>query len=134
MIYAFTKDLETGEPTVDAQHRELFRVVNELEAACHDGKGRAEIEPTLKFLQGYITKHFTDEQKLHTKYTYPEAIQHKQYHETFKTSVNDMIGEYRQEGASITLLGKINSKMAMWLLNHIKREDKKFGEYLETKV
>ncbi len=133
MPYVFTKDLETGEAQIDSQHKELFRIMNELEDASKNGKGRDELEHTLKFLSDYIVKHFADEQMLHIKHAYHERSDHKQYHEAFKKSVNDMIAEYRKQGASITLLGEINSKVAMWLLNHIKREDKKFGAYLKEK-
>lgn len=133
MPYVFTRELETGEAQIDAQHKELFRIMNELEAASKQGKGRAELDSTLKFLSDYIVKHFSDEQMLQIKSSYPDRAQHKQYHEAFKASVNDMIAEYRKDGASIALLGQINAKVAMWLLNHIKREDKKFGNYLKTK-
>ena len=50
MRYELTKDLETGNATIDREHRELFDAVNKLMDACGSGKGRASLEPTMKFL------------------------------------------------------------------------------------
>ena len=46
MAYQFTKDLETGNATIDSEHRQLIQAVNDLLAACSHGKGRAELEKT----------------------------------------------------------------------------------------
>ncbi|MBC5646740.1 bacteriohemerythrin [Christensenella tenuis] len=133
MAYVFTKDLETGIAVIDSQHREIFDAMNRLADACAKGTGRQEIEKMLHFLNNYIAKHFGDEEKMHAQYNYPERIKHKNYHENFKLTVNELIKEYRTDGASIGLVGKLNSKVGMWLLNHIKREDGAFGTYLKSK-
>ena len=59
MRYELTKDLETGNATIDREHRELFDAVNKLMDACGSGKGRASLEPTMKFLLEYVNKHFS---------------------------------------------------------------------------
>ena len=133
MAYVLTKDLETGVPLIDAQHKSLFDAMNRLADACSQGKGRAEAEKILKFLDDYIVKHFNDEQNLHIQYGYPDRMQHRKYHDTFKDSVKKMIDQYKKEGASVTLIGEINQKVGMWLLNHIKREDSKFGAFMREK-
>ena len=37
--YELTKDLETGNPIIDKEHRELLQAVNKLLVACGEGKG-----------------------------------------------------------------------------------------------
>lgn len=133
MAYIFTKDLETGVAQVDAQHKALFDAMNQLSNACEQGKGRDEIDKTLKFLSDYIITHFSDEERLQRQYGYPDRVQHKAYHDQFKMSVKKMIEEYTAGGASIVLVGEINRKVGMWLLNHIKREDVKLGTFLKGK-
>ncbi len=54
MVYQLTKDLETGDPLIDREHRELLRAVNNLMDECAKGKGRAALEPTLRFLLDYV--------------------------------------------------------------------------------
>lgn len=133
MAYVFTKDLETGVAQIDNQHKSLFNAMNKLADACVQGKGRDEVNKTLKFLNDYIITHFNDEEKLQAQYHYPEKAKHRTYHEQFKASVKNMIDEYNREGASLVLLGEINQKVGMWLLNHIKREDVKLGAFLKDK-
>lgn len=84
MAYTFTKDLETGNPLIDSEHRQLIDAVNNLLAACSTGKGRAELANTAKFLQDYTAKHFGDEEKLQLQNQYPDYVNHRRYHEEFK--------------------------------------------------
>ena len=71
MRYEVTKDLETGNALIDSEHRQLFDMVNKLQEACAQGKGRAQIESSVKFLMDYVKKHFNDEDNLQKKYKYP---------------------------------------------------------------
>ncbi len=131
MAYVFTQDLETGIGAVDSQHKQLFDAMNHLADACSQGKGRVEIEKTLKFLNDYIIKHFNDEEKILTKCKYPDLTTHKRYHETFKKTVRDIMDEYQKNGGTIVLVGKINSVVGMWLMQHIKGDDKKYAGYIK---
>lgn len=130
MAYKWSKELETGNPMIDGQHKELISAINSLLDACALGKGRAEIEHTTKFLSDYTTKHFSDEEKLQLQYKYPDYTNHRRYHEEFKRVVNELMAELRKEGATIVLVGKVNSSIAGWLLNHIQKEDKKVAEHI----
>lgn len=131
MAYAWTKDLETGNLMIDSQHKELIHAINALLEACSKGQGRSEIEKTLKFLNDYVIKHFSDEQQLQLKYNYPDYENHKKYHEGFKKVVQDILNEYKQGGATIPLVAKTNSSIAGWLINHIKKEDVKVANHIK---
>jgi hemerythrin len=132
MAYAFTPDLITGNPNIDAQHKELIAAINNLLDSCSQGKGRAALSDTAKFLYNYTSKHFADEEKLQLASKYPDYANHKQYHEGFKQVVMDIINQLDKEGPTIVLVGKVNSSIAGWLLNHIKREDVKVAEHIRS--
>ena len=132
MAYTFDKSLETGNPAIDSQHRELINATNRLLSACSVGKGRTEIENTLKFLSDYIVKHFGDEEALQLKYKYPDYQVHKKLHEEFKATVRKIVAEYEETGATITLVSKVNSAVGGWLITHIKTIDKKLAEYIRS--
>lgn len=132
MIYTFDKNLETGNPSIDSQHKELINAVNNLLDACAKGKGRAEIETTVKFLADYTIKHFNDEEKLQKQHNYPEYESHKKLHEAFKAEVSSIINDYSKDGATVALTFKINTKVAAWLINHIKGEDKKVAAFIKN--
>lgn len=131
MAYAFTKDLETGNAMIDQQHKQLIDAINALLDSCAKGKGRAEIQTTLDFLNNYVVKHFGDEEKLQLQSKYPDYTNHKKYHETFKQTVRDIDAEYKRDGATIVFVSKVNQSIAGWLLNHIKREDVKVAQHIK---
>lgn len=132
-MYIWARDLETGNTMIDTQHKQLIQAINNLLEACAKGQGRTQIDETLKFLNNYITSHFKDEEALQQKYQYPDYINHRQYHEGFKKVVKEIIREYEKEGATIVLVGKVNKNIGEWLINHIKREDKKVAQHIKNK-
>lgn len=132
MIYTFDKSLETGNAAIDAQHKELINAVNNLLEACAKGKGRSEIETTVKFLADYTIKHFSDEEKLQKQHNYPGYEAHKKLHDAFKAEVSAIIDDYSKDGATVGLTFKINTKVAAWLINHIKGEDKKVAAFIKN--
>lgn len=132
MAYQFTTDLVTGNVTIDTQHRQLIEAINDLLAACATGHGRAELEKTANFLYDYTAKHFADEERLQQQSGYPDYVRHKQFHETFKRTVADISKKLSEQGPTIPLVGEVNSAVAGWLLNHIKREDTKVAAHIRS--
>jgi hemerythrin len=132
MGYTWSKDLETGNTTIDTQHKQLIQAINDLLAACASGQGRAALDKTLDFLNQYTAKHFGDEEKLQLQYKYPDYPNHKKLHEGFKTTVKELSRRLQAEGPTITLVGKVNSSIGDWLVNHIKREDTKVAAHIRA--
>lgn len=133
MAYQWTKDLETGNPTIDQQHKQLIDAINRLLEACAKGQGRDVLVKTTQFLSDYTTKHFADEERLQLQSGYPDYQNHKKYHEGFKRVVADLMTQLREQGPTIVLVGKVNSSVAGWLLNHIKKEDCKVAAHIRAK-
>lgn len=132
MAYQFTKDLETGNATIDSEHRQLIQAVNDLLAACSQGKGRAELEKTTRFLSDYTAKHFAHEEMLQKQSKYPDYINHRRLHEEFKKVVADLLRRLEQQGPTVALVGEVNTAIGGWLVKHIKQEDAKLAAYLKS--
>lgn len=132
MAYSWNKNLETGNATIDAQHKELIEAINKLLAACSAGQGRIQIKETSAFLLDYTKRHFGDEEKLQLQSKYPDYVNHKKYHEGFVKVVNEIVNELNTNGSSIVLVGKINSAIGGWLLNHITTEDVKVANHIRS--
>lgn len=130
--YEWTKDLETGNAQIDREHKQLIEAINQLMDACAAGKGRAELEKTTKFLSDYAARHFANEETLQKQSGYPDYLNHKRYHEEFKRVVADLMAQLQKEGPTVVLVGKVNSSIVGWLLNHIKREDVKVATHIRN--
>lgn len=132
MAYQFTKDLETGNRIIDAEHRQLIDTVNSLLDACAKGQGRTQLLQTAHFLLDYTQKHFADEESIQVKNHYPDYARHKKIHDEFKKTAADLVKKIETEGPTVGNVGQINTLLAGWLIKHIKGEDKKLAVYLKS--
>ncbi len=129
-MYELTPDLLTGNKTIDSQHKELIDALNGLMTACSLGKGRDELAKCIQFLAEYTEYHFSQEEKLQLQSTYPDYQNHKKLHAEFKTKIQTLGNKLHAEGPTIILVGELNMALGQWLLQHIKREDKKVAEHI----
>ncbi len=132
MRYEVTKDIETGNISIDREHKELFDAVNRLLDACANGKGRKEVSETIKFLNDYVYKHFDHENQLQKQHSYPNMVAHYRFHEDYKAKLFEIINPISTREATVMDLSKINSHVAA-LIAHIKSEDKKLAQFLNNK-
>lgn len=130
MVYEVTKDLETGNTTIDNEHRELLRAVNELMEECGKGKGRTQLESTLKFLLDYVDKHFGHEEQLQKSSGYPSMASHHLFHENYKRKLREIADHIPAAGPTVSDLASLNAHIGV-LISHIKTEDKRLGAFLK---
>jgi len=123
---------ELGNAMVDAQHRKLFGLVNDLIKKCEDGSSTEKVRETLDFLVDYAVQHFFDEETLQLENNYPGYEMHKKMHENFKLNVGMFVEQYNENGSSEELNNEVNNFLVRWLINHIQKEDKKIGEYIKS--
>ncbi|MDI3280784.1 MAG: bacteriohemerythrin, partial [Bacillota bacterium] len=97
----WTEDLATGVTQIDDQHKELIERVNQLLAACSEGRGKEEVGRTLNFLSDYIVFHFGTEEKYMTQYDYPGYNSHKAQHTGFIKEFTDLKGKFETEGPTL---------------------------------
>lgn len=132
MAIQLTKDLETGLVEIDNQHRELFKRVNALFDACNAKKGKEEVGHTLDFLCNYVHEHFQNEEAYQRRYNYPAYPGHSKLHNDFLNEVNELKKEFDKDGATLSFIIKFNKEVVDWLINHIGKVDKKFGEFVKA--
>lgn len=129
MKYELTKDLETGNALIDSEHRQLFQMVNNLQDACSQGKGRAQIENSVKFLMDYVKKHFKDENDLQDSSQYPGKAEHKKFHQSYMLNMDKAGKELLAKNADIASLAEVNRQIGV-LVAHIRTEDKKLAAHV----
>ena len=132
MAFQFTAALETGNAVIDSQHKKLIAAINDMLEACSQGKGREVLKSTSDFLMDYTEKHFSAEEKLQRESGYPDYENHKRYHEGFKKTVREISDEINKNGSSIAMVGKVNTSIGGWLVDHIKREDVKVAAHIRA--
>lgn len=122
MRYAKWNDaLLTGDTEVDAQHRALYDLVNDLNADALLGDNPALTEVELERILRYAANHFATEESLMERSGYPRAAEHIAIHHDFAKAATDMV-EAHLSGHGPTL-GDLATFMEDWLEHHIHDED-----------
>lgn len=134
MGITWTEDLATGSFQIDMQHKELFRIINELLDACKKGQARQEIKKVIDFLSQYVEEHFATEELFMSKYDYPHIISHKKQHDEFKKNVAEFKDRFYKEGITLSLTISLTHTLVEWLTKHIRITDKELGTFLKEKL
>jgi len=125
----WSKDLETGNTTVDGQHKDIFSLVNKVLEANTSLDRKDRTETAMNFLADYAVRHFASEEELMTASMYPQYNQHKQQHDDFVKEVIDFMGLYHKEGDTISVSETINNFVITWLKEHIMGSDKEMADF-----
>ncbi len=122
--------LAVGIPRVDAQHQELVRAFNELEASMRDGRGSETVLRTLRFLGDYAVSHFGTEESLMRHHAYPGLSEHRAEHEAFRADFARILKETEGTKYRVAKTMEVSRRLLEWLLSHIGKMDKKMGAWL----
>tara|TARA_B100002003_G_C13910953_1_gene443325 strand:+ start:237 stop:635 length:399 start_codon:yes stop_codon:yes gene_type:complete len=131
MYLDWSEKYKVDVPMFDEQHKVLFSLVNILYIGMKDGKGKAVLENLFKALRWYTEVHFQDEEAELSAKKYPDYEYHRKQHVELINKVNEFHKDFK-EGKNILNVEFITF-LVDWLQNHIGVEDKKYGEYLNSK-
>ena len=126
----WTEGLISGNALMDIQHQRIFKLVSDLIGLCEEGNDVEKLYDTLAYLVDYTVQHFTDEEALQIEFDYPDYENHKQIHDEFKVTLNDLVRRYEESGASYELSDDVNNTIIRWLVYHIRHEDRKMGDFI----
>ena len=117
-----------GHAEIDAQHRQLFEVVNHFDDVIEMDMP-TELGRIVDDLIASATEHFRCEEALMEQIEFPDRSGHCRMHE-------ELISQLRQMRAKMKAGGHLSAKsVAMflvdWLTYHILREDMEFKPYLK---
>ncbi len=116
---------------IDQQHKMLIDMVNELNDAMKQGKGKDVIGKIIDGLASYTVTHFSTEEKYFDQFGYPDTKNHKKEHATFVKKVSEFKDGFEKGKMSLTL--NVMNFLSDWLKNHIMVTDKKYSQFFNEK-
>ncbi len=116
---------------IDRQHKKLVEMINELNDAMRQGKGKEAVGTIINNLISYTRTHFTNEENYFKQHNYPDKDAHIKEHEDFINKVSDFKNQYSQGKIGLTL--NVMDFLSSWLTKHIKGTDQKYSAYLNSK-
>ena len=98
-MFGWNDSYSVGMAEIDAQHKQLFAMIGELNDAMKQGKSKDVLGTTLQRLHDYTVKHFSYEQSVLQQKGYGDYASHKAIHDEFTRRIR----KYQQEYAAGTL-------------------------------
>jgi hemerythrin len=133
MAIKWNENLAVGVSEIDEQHRELFDRLNKLLEACNQGKGKEAVASMIDYLEAYVVKHFSAEEKLQRASGYPQFKAHQAMHAEFMQKAAGLKAKLEEQGPALPFVITVNKTVVDWVTNHISKADRDLGQYLQGK-
>ena len=117
-----------GIPSVDLEHREMIRMINQLYAGLGDKAEADDIEDALENIYAGIASHFALEERHMRDAGYAEYQDHKDQHEDLLDQIRDMMDDFeRNPEAGREILQK---SLSDWFGHHFATFDARLHHQL----
>lgn len=127
-MYQFTDDCLTGIETIDVEHRQLFRLINEAFSLAEDETGLARnAKSILAKLAEYANVHFAHEEAYMEEISDPELPRQKKEHAAFAKKVAELQLQLTEGDEAAETFHEILSYLVRWLYAHILSSDMMIG-------
>lgn len=128
-LFTWSDSFSVGIKVFDDDHKVLINLINKINRAMLEGKGKAVLNETLGELISYTKYHFEREEKMMEKANYSDYVSHKKIH-------NDLIEQVLQIKSDLDkgkkeISYELLDFLKEWIINHIQGNDKKYTKELK---
>ncbi|MBI5166086.1 MAG: bacteriohemerythrin [Magnetospirillum sp.] len=111
----------TGQPEIDADHRRLVEMVNELSAAMMQSHGREVLGSILDRLVRYTVEHFAREERIWADGGLASLDRHRLTHRALADKVARFGEDFRSGKAALSM--EMLAFLRQWLVDHVFKVD-----------
>jgi hemerythrin-like metal-binding protein len=142
----WTPEMSVNEETIDAQHRKLIGQLNDLIIKSKEKPSADQLNQIRKlidFFEKYAQEHFSYEEKYMEKNKFPKLKMHQKIHGGFVNffkKFNSEFDKIYKSGDKLIAekLKKLSEDakrfLAMWLIHHILKEDRKYAVFISKTI
>ena len=128
--FKWTKAHAVYLPQVDAEHRNLFRMAEELHQAVRTGSEPARVRELVRPLLVGIEEHFAHEERLMRSVACPAYDWHKLQHDTARKTASQLIEALEQD--DLEAPGRFLEFLARWFKYHCPLTDRMMGSHVRN--
>lgn len=129
--FEWAQDMDIDHGPIDADHRNLVRLVNELHDATAAGRGREVVGRILDELVQYTADHLHKEEAAMAQAGFRQLDRHRIGHQAFIDQLRKLQDRYQQ--GSIAVAAQLSSVLRDWLSLHIRRSDRELLTFLQQR-
>jgi len=125
--FQWQDSFNTGIATVDAQHRKLVEMINQLDRRNLSRAPGNTIKDVLVALVAYTQEHFADEERHMEEIGYANLGQHKALHKSFTSKIIAVLLDLKDDKTIDPR--ELRTFLTTWFISHILNEDKKMAVF-----
>jgi len=125
-IFRWDEKYSVGIQSIDEQHKEIFRVMDQLFQALKMGQASQSIEQIVTNLENYALTHFKNEEYYFSQFNYEGSKEHIKEHQLFIEKMASLKAQSQS--------GKLESSfellhfLKVWIDHHILVVDMEYSE------
>jgi hemerythrin len=129
-VFTWQSKYSVGIPEIDAQHKKLVAMINDLFKAMRVGGGEQVLGKLFDSLLNYTNQHFAFEENLMRTGKYAALDAHIEEHRRLVAQVQELRGKFvnGKIGVSIQMMTFLKE----WLQAHILGSDSKYAQVLRS--
>ncbi len=133
IIVKWNKKYALGIAAIDAQHKQLFRLSDDLDMALQNGIRSENLNALLIRLKQYATRHFTLEEKQMADLNYPGLAEQQETHKEFVHRFSRLHQQFAASGLSAKLTNLLQQELSTWIRDHVTGMDQQFGKFYKSR-
>ena len=125
--FAWKPEYSVSVSLLDAQHKKLFSLAQNLQDAMSAGRGREVLAKCLSELVDYTKKHFGEEEFLLMRHNSPDLAQHRLQHSQLIKKIAGFQQQFAEGKALITI--ELMDFIRSWIAEHILQTDMQYADF-----
>jgi len=125
-LFSWKKEYELGIKEIDAEHKNIIRIMNDLYFILEEKIDAKATEMVLKDLLQYSKYHFATEEKYFKKFHYADAAGHIKHHHFFTKKIQQIYKKNQAGEKNVTF--ELIDFLEDWFLEHVILADKDYVE------
>jgi hemerythrin len=117
-------------PQVDAEHRNLFRMAEEIHQASRAGSEMARIQELVRPFLAAIEEHFAHEERMMKAAAVPDFDWHKMQHDTARKRTARFVEDIELGNAAAA--AEMLEFLSRWLKDHLPLTDRMMGAHVRN--
>ena len=127
-LLSWSPQYSIGNEVIDAEHEELFRLVNAFHDHWQEKRDQQSIAQLLNQLVVYAEMHFQHEEVIMLDAGFPRLVEHQQVHESMVDSIFSLRQSFEQHHNHLEM--NTMKFVKTWLVEHIIQNDYLFRDFL----
>ncbi len=120
-LIEWQKHFELGIRDVDAEHRELIELINQVHRHLEAGELGDPVSAVLGDIHAQIAAHFALEERIMSQRRYRHYDEHKADHEALLDEIRDIMDRYEDDGSYDS--PAFGAQLSRWFTEHFRTHD-----------